>query len=119
MARVQTVDLIFQSNGSNILQVSNTGGITTYGNITGNSALAVAAGGTNQNLALQAFRHGAVNVGTGNGTGFSVLDPGTGASNYVTVKGATSGSAPVIGTAGGDTNINFSFDSKRHRAMSG
>jgi hypothetical protein len=97
----------FKANGSNILQVSNSGAITTYGNITGSSALAVAAGGTNQNLALSSSGIGVVNVSTGNGIGFSVLDPGVGAANYVTVKGAAAGGAPVIGTAGSDTNINL------------
>jgi hypothetical protein len=97
----------FQEHGSSIFKISDTGGITTYGNITGNSALAVAAGGTNQNLALLSSGTGSVNVGTGNGTGLSVLDPGVGSTNYVTVKGATTGSAPVIGTAGSDTNINL------------
>jgi hypothetical protein len=97
----------FQSNGSNILSVSNSGAITTTGNITGSSALAVAAGGANQNLALSSSGTGSVNVGTGNGTGLSVLDTGAGSANYVTVKGAAAGSAPAIGTAGSDTNISL------------
>jgi hypothetical protein len=102
----------FQEHGASIFKVSDSGGITTYGNITGNSALAVAAGGTNQNLALLSSGTGAVNVGTGNGTGFSILDPGGASANYVTVKGAASGSAPVIGTAGSDTNINLLLSPK-------
>ncbi len=102
----------FQSNGSSILQVSNSGAITTYGNITGNSALAISAGGANQNLVLNSSGTGTVNVGTGNGTGLAVLDPGAGTANYVTVKGAAAGNAPVIGTAGTDANINLSLTPK-------
>ncbi len=102
----------FKSNNSSIFKVSNSGAITTYGNITGNSALAVSAGGTNQNLALNSSGTGAVNVGTGNGTGLSVVDPGVGTVNYVTVKGADAGNGPTIGTAGSDANINLVLSPK-------
>jgi hypothetical protein len=107
-----TGGLNLQADGSNIFQVSTAGGITTYGNITGNSALAVAAGGSNQNLGLSSSGTGAVNIGTGQGTGLSILDPGAASANYVTVKGASSGNTPVIGTAGSDTNINLALTPK-------
>jgi hypothetical protein len=99
----------FQEHGASIFKVSDTGGVTTYGNITGNSALAVASGGTNQNLGLASSGTGSVNVATGGGTALSVLDSGGTTANYVSVKGATAGNAPVIATAGTDTNINLAL----------
>jgi len=93
----------FQSNGSNICKFQTQVAITTYGNITGNSALAVAAGGTNQSLALQASGTGAVNVGTGTALVFKYLIPAPLLQTYVTVKGASTGNAPSSATAGTDT----------------
>jgi hypothetical protein len=55
---------------------------------------------------------GAVNVGTGNGTGLSVLDLGSTTANYVTVKGAAAASSPVIGAGGSDTNIGLTITPK-------
>lgn len=93
--------------------ITNVGNLTGVGsNITGSGALTVAAGGTGENLTLRASTSGSVNIGSGNGTSLSVLDGGVGSVNYVTVKGAPSGSSPVIGTAGSDASINLTFAPK-------
>jgi len=92
---------------------ANSGNITGVGtNLTGAGAMTVAAGGTNQNLTESSSGTGVVNIGTGNGTGLSVLDPGAASADYVTVKGAASGGTPVIGTAGSDSNINLTITPK-------
>lgn len=95
---------------------NNSGGITSAGsitgvgsNITGTSAVTIAAGGTAQNLTLNSATTGSVNVGSGNGTSLSVLDGGASTVNYVTAKGAATTSAPVLGVAGTDTNINLAL----------
>ena len=81
-------------------------------NLTGQGALTLAAGGTNQAVTLKSSGTGAANIGTGSGTGLSVLDAGATTANYVTVKGAAAGSSPVIGTAGSDTDIDLIFTPK-------
>ncbi|RZA08801.1 MAG: hypothetical protein EOP11_03770 [Proteobacteria bacterium] len=77
--------------------------------ITGSGALSVAAGGTNQSLALTSSGSGAVNLGSGNGTSLSVLDGGAATVNYVTIKGGASGVAPSLAVAGPAANINLSL----------
>ena len=98
---------------------NNSGGITNAGSITGvgsnitsTTGLTVASGGTDQNLALNSSGTGAVTMGGGTGTSLSVLAGPTSSVNYVTVRGAATGAAPVIGTAGSDTNINLVFTPK-------
>jgi hypothetical protein len=99
------------NNGTESMTLSSTG-------ITGTGAMTVASGGTNQALTLDSSGAGVVNVGTGHGTGLSILDPAATVADYVTVVGAaTNGgtqtaTSPVIGTAGSDANINLSFTPK-------
>ena len=90
------------NNGTESMTLSSTG-------ITGTGAMNFAAGGTNQALGLNSSGTGSVNVGTGNGTGLSILDPGAATADFVTVKGSTAGNAPVIATAGSDANINLAI----------
>lgn len=92
--------------------ITEAGNISGVGNITGAGATTVSAGGTNQNLSLSSSGTGSVNVTTGNGTSLSVQDGGASTVNYVTIKGAPTGNAPIIGTAGGDANINLLFTPK-------
>ncbi|MBC7742004.1 MAG: tail fiber domain-containing protein [Bdellovibrionaceae bacterium] len=100
--------LTISSGGLNL----SSGDITNARNITGSGPVAIAAGGTNQNLSLNSSGTGSTNLGTGNGTSLSVLDAGGASANYVTIKGATATNSPVIGTAGSDANINLSFTPK-------
>ncbi len=55
---------------------ANNGSIINASTVIGSSALTVAAGGTNQNLALNASGTGSVNIGSGSGTSLSVLSNG-------------------------------------------
>ena len=93
---------------------NNSGGITEAGsitgvgaNITGTGAMTVSSGGANTNLTLNSNGTGSVNLGSTNGTSLSVLNGGTSTVNYVTVQGAAAGGAPILGTAGSDTNIDL------------
>jgi hypothetical protein len=93
------------SGGTQTMALSSTG-------ITGAGALQIAAGGTNQALTLESSGNAAAKIGTGHGTGLSILDPGASTADYVTITGAVAGGSPVIATAGSDTNINLTLSPK-------
>jgi hypothetical protein len=93
--------------------ISNAGSITGLGsNLTGTSALTIAAGGAAQNLTLNSATSGSVLLGSGNGTSLAVLDGGTSTVNYITAKGAAAGGSPILGTAGSDGSINLTIAPK-------
>ncbi len=77
--------------------------------ISGNGALTVTAGGTNQVLNLSSSGNGAVMTYNGNGAQFAVLDGGPLTVNHISVKGAPTGTSPVIQATGSDTDINITL----------
>ncbi|RZA06961.1 MAG: hypothetical protein EOP11_09005, partial [Proteobacteria bacterium] len=92
--------------------ITNAGSITGVGtNLTGASALTVAAGGSAQNLDLKSSTTGSVNLSSGSGVGLSVVDSGAANVNYVTIKGAETNVAPTIGVEG-ETNVSLNISPK-------
>jgi filamentous hemagglutinin len=80
-------------------------------NMTASGALTIASA-TGTVLTLKAGNGSNVNIGNGYGTGFAVINGGNPTGNYLTVKGGDTGVAPVIGTAGVDTNIDIKIAPK-------
>jgi hypothetical protein len=85
--------------------------IGVYGGATGNSAIITAEGETNANLRIQSSGSGVVDISPGANLTVRVV-PVASAVNYWYVYGNTTGSFPVINSAGSDTNINAGFSTQ-------
>jgi hypothetical protein len=115
------VPIQFRTNGSTSgveqFRVAHTASAVNYVQVTGATTggiPALSAQGSDSNISLQLRSKGSgyVFFYTASGAQFAVIDNGTTASNYATVKGSATGVAPTFSVAGSDTNIDLALTPK-------
>lgn len=104
------------SDGSQQFRVSNTASAVNYVQVTGAATggqPTISAQGSDTNIPLRVRSKGTGYISLENGGGASQLIVLSGGSNnYTTVTGTNTGSAPIFGVAGSDTNIGLSLTTK-------
>lgn len=116
---VGAVPILFRTNnGVEQFRVAHTASAVNYVQVTGavttvNPVISAQGSDTNINLALQAKGNSAIIFRGGNG-GTVLLVNGTTSTgrNYLTTTSSASGSAPIFGCDGGDTNIDLALTPK-------
>lgn len=114
------VPIVFQTNqasaGATQFQISHTASAVNYVQVTGSAtgqppAITAQGSDSNVNMTLRSKGTGYIGFTSGGGSGILLGLP-NGSANYFTAASSNAGSAPILATAGSDTNIDLALTPK-------